>query len=262
MKVSGDGPRPHSARRTSSAPTSRSTAARSSTATSTRPSTRSPRRNTWKYEKVNGQVLPNRKFGGGNPRKMELSLLFDQTLPDAYTMTVARGHRRAAGRDGGAERPAAGTPTAAPPFMTFGWGTLDLQGRAARASPSPTSSSAPTGEPIRADVKLSLKQTGRAAQGPEPDHARAGRLRRAPRQGRRHAALDLLPRLRGRHALAADRGGQRRRQPAAPAPRQLARRCRRWRTDASRQHRPSSTSQSARHPGRRRGARPASGATR
>ena len=51
------------------------------------------------------------EFGGGQPRQMELSLLFDQTLP-AVQDDRARGHRRAAGRDGGARRarPAARRP--------------------------------------------------------------------------------------------------------------------------------------------------------
>ena len=43
--------------------------------------------NTWEAEKVNGKSSPNQKFTSGNPRKMELSLLFDQTMPP-YTMSV------------------------------------------------------------------------------------------------------------------------------------------------------------------------------
>ena len=114
--------------RTSSRPSSRSTAARRSTATSTRPSTRSRRRNEWKYEQVTGTSFTEPKFGGGQPRQMELSLLFDQTFPP-YKMTVREADRRAAGRDGGARRarPAARRPRS-PPFVTFQWGALIFKG--------------------------------------------------------------------------------------------------------------------------------------
>ena len=44
--------------------------------------------NTWEAEKVNGKSSPNQKFTSGNPRKMELSLLFDQTMPP-FTMGVS-----------------------------------------------------------------------------------------------------------------------------------------------------------------------------
>ena len=43
--------------------------------------------NTWNPKEVTGQSAPKLEFGGGQPRKMELSLLFDQTFPP-YTMSV------------------------------------------------------------------------------------------------------------------------------------------------------------------------------
>ena len=120
-----------------------------------------------------------------------------------------------------------GTPTAVPPFITFQLGRADLQGRVHVADVRVQALHARTGEPIRADVKLTLKQAGEPRQGPEPDHAREGRLRRA------HASRTATRCPRSptsaygdATALAPDRRGQRRRQPAAPAPRQLARRCR------------------------------------
>ena len=43
--------------------------------------------NDWKYENVTGTSFTEPEFTGGQPRQMELSLLFDQTFPP-YTMTV------------------------------------------------------------------------------------------------------------------------------------------------------------------------------
>ena len=37
--------------------------------------------NEWKYKPVTGTSFTEPEFGGGQPRQMELSLLFDQTFP-------------------------------------------------------------------------------------------------------------------------------------------------------------------------------------
>ena len=74
--------------------------------------------NTWEAEKVNGKSSPNQKFTSGNPRKMELSLLFDQTMPP-YTMSV--GDATAMLLDA-METPSgqnAGAPTSAPPASRY-----------------------------------------------------------------------------------------------------------------------------------------------
>ena len=113
------------------------------------------------------------EFGGGQPRQMELSLLFDQTLPAVHD-DRARRHRRAARRDGGAgRRRAAARRPRSPPFVTFQWGTLIVQGRLHVADRARTSSSARRrADPRRRQADA---QAGRAAtdQGPEPDDARA-----------------------------------------------------------------------------------------
>ena len=44
--------------------------------------------NTWEAIKVNGKPSPDQKFTSGTPRKLELSLLFDQTFPP-FKMSVA-----------------------------------------------------------------------------------------------------------------------------------------------------------------------------
>src|SRR3954452_19128687 len=43
--------------------------------------------NEWKYEPVTGTSFKTPEFSGGQPRQMELSLLFDQSFPP-YTMSV------------------------------------------------------------------------------------------------------------------------------------------------------------------------------
>ena len=63
--------------------------------------------------------------------------------------------------------------------MTFQWGALIFKG-AMTSLTCAYKLFRPDGEPIRADVKLTLKQARPSRSGPEPDDARPGRLRRAP----------------------------------------------------------------------------------
>ena len=104
---------------------------------------------------------------------MELSLLFDQSFPP-YTMTVRRRDRDAARRDGGPGGRRRRHADVRPPFFTFGWGMTDFKG-ACTSLTCTYKLFQPDGEPIRADVKLSLTQA-------EPPTK--GRTRpRAPRAG-------------------------------------------------------------------------------
>jgi len=129
--------------------------------------------NTWEAEKVNGKSSPNQKFTSGNPRKMELSLLFDQTFPP-FKMGV--GEATALLLDA-MEVPGgqtAGAPTAAPPFITFGWGKLKFKG-ACTSLTCTYKLFSPEGEALRADVKLSLTQSGQPPKGQNPTtRAQAG----------------------------------------------------------------------------------------
>ena len=145
------------------------------------------------------------QFTGGNPREISLSLLLDVSLladqegPRRHRQAVPGRWRSPAGR------PAA-APSAAPPFIKFNWGTVvHVQGRLhaadgrlqalrpeRRADPRRREDVAQAGRDREHGV-LQRRQPAR-----QPDHPRAGRPRRAPRQGRRHAALDRLPDLRRR----------------------------------------------------------------
>ncbi len=113
--------------------------------------------NQWTYEKVTGSALPPAQFAGGNPREMTLSLLLDASLlaQDQHVkemtdelfkmMEVPEGRT-------------AGSPTAVPPFVTFQWGSV-LPFKAVCTSLTVAYKLfRPNGLPIRAEVKMTLKQ--------------------------------------------------------------------------------------------------------
>jgi hypothetical protein len=119
--------------------------------------------NEWTYEKVTGTSLPPATFSGGAPRQMELSLLLDQTLfvgkmtVQAATDALFKMMEVPGGSSGG------GT-TAVPPFVTFQWGKVVLPFKAVCTSLTVAYKLfKPTGEPIRAEVKMTLKQAEKAS---------------------------------------------------------------------------------------------------
>jgi LysM repeat protein len=118
--------------------------------------------NEWTYEKVTGTSLPPATFSGGAPRQMELSLLLDQTLGvgkmsvQAATDALFKMMEVPAGSSGG------GT-TAVPPFITFQWGTVIPFKAVCTSLTVAYKLFQPTGEPIRAEVKMTLKQADKAS---------------------------------------------------------------------------------------------------
>ena len=129
--------------------------------------------NQWKYDPVTGTTLPKAQFGGGNPREMSLSLLFDQTFPP-YTMTVRAATAALLDAMEVPSGKSGGTPTAVPPFVTFQWGALIFKG-AMTSLTCAYKLFRPDGEPIRADVKLTLKQAAATVAGQNPTtRAQAG----------------------------------------------------------------------------------------
>ena len=128
--------------------------------------------NEWKYENVTGTSFTEPEFTGGQPRQMELSLLFDQTFPvqddrARGTAALLDAMEVPSGQSGG-------TPTAVPPFVTFQWGALIFKGAMTNLACS-YKVFRPDGEPIRADVKLSA-QAGRGSR----SRARTRRPARRP----------------------------------------------------------------------------------
>ena len=118
--------------------------------------------NEWTYDKVTGTSLPPAQFSGGAPRQMDLSLLLDQTLftgkmtVQAGTDALFKMMEVPSGQTGG------GT-TAVPPFITFSWGAIVGFKAVCTSLTVAYKLFKPTGEPIRAEVKMTLKQADTAS---------------------------------------------------------------------------------------------------
>jgi hypothetical protein len=112
--------------------------------------------NDWTYAKVTGTSLPDAVFGGGAPRQMDLSLLLDQTLfvgqmtVQAATDALFKMMEVPAGSSGG------GT-TAVPPMIQFVWGSVVGFKAVCTSLTVGYKLFKPTGEPLRAEVKMTLK---------------------------------------------------------------------------------------------------------
>ena len=122
--------------------------------------------NSWESKKVTGTSFTAPTFGGGEPRTMELSLLFDSTfLPVKKSVKEATAELLDMMEVAG-NKPA-GTPTSSPPFVTFQWGGLIFKGACTSLTVGYKLFSV-EGEPLRADVKLSLKQAEKPPAGQNP----------------------------------------------------------------------------------------------
>jgi hypothetical protein len=118
--------------------------------------------NTWNFKEVQGASLPPPEFGGGSPRELSLSLLLDASLLDgAMTVKVVTDKlfKMMEVADG---QPAAGARSS-PPYITFRWGAVDTFKAVCTSLTVAYQLFLPNGEPIRADVKLQLKQAEQAS---------------------------------------------------------------------------------------------------
>ena len=122
--------------------------------------------NDWKYQSITGTSFSPPEFGGGQPRQIELSLLFDQTFPP-YTMPVRDSTAALLDMMEVPSGKTGGSPTAVPPFVTFEWGRLVFKGACTSLSVT-YKLFEPNGDPVRADVKLTLKQAEAAQKGQNP----------------------------------------------------------------------------------------------
>ncbi len=117
--------------------------------------------NAWKVDPVVGVALPTAQFSGGQPRKLNLELMFDSTdstlsVADVtaqlfkameVSASLGSGHGRNSGR---------------PPMITFSWGsTIPFKAVADNLTVQYTLFR-PDGTPIRALAKISLIQVERA----------------------------------------------------------------------------------------------------
>jgi hypothetical protein len=123
--------------------------------------------NTWQGEEVNGKSSPNQKFSSGSPRKLDVSLLFDKTYPNDHPQSVGEATTDLLDAMETDPTKPAGSPEAAPPFMTFGWGGLTFTGACTSLTVNYKMFS-PNGDALRAEVKLSLTLPGPPPKGQNP----------------------------------------------------------------------------------------------
>ena len=117
--------------------------------------------NTWNFKTVKGKSLPPASFGGGNPREVSLSLLLDVSLLEGKSvLDITNKLFKMMDVPGGS---GSGQSQSAPAFVTFRWGAVDTFKAACTSLTVAYQLFRPNGEPIRADVKMQLKQTGEAS---------------------------------------------------------------------------------------------------
>jgi hypothetical protein len=118
--------------------------------------------NTWNFKEVQGQSLPPPEFGGGAPRQITLSLLLDNSLLEGsqtvkdITDTLFKMMEVDDGQPAGGTR-------ASPPKVTFRWGAVDTFLAVCTSLTVAYQLFEPNGMPMRADVKLDLKQADQAS---------------------------------------------------------------------------------------------------
>ncbi len=112
--------------------------------------------NEWSYDKVTGTSFPPAKFGGGAPRELSLSLLLDVSLLKEGTVRDTTDKLfKMMEVPGGA---GAGGSKSVPPFVTFHWGKETTFKSVCTQLTVAYKLFRPNGDPIRADVKMTLKQ--------------------------------------------------------------------------------------------------------
>ena len=113
--------------------------------------------NEWKFEKVTGTAFTPPAFGGGNPRELTLNLLLDASLlgKTQHVRGITDQLFRMMEVPGGSS---GGSSSAAPPFITFTWGSDTTFKSVCTSLTVAYKLFRPNGDPIRADVKMTLKQ--------------------------------------------------------------------------------------------------------
>jgi nucleoid-associated protein YgaU len=122
------------------------------------------KQNQWRVDPVVGTALPTAQFGGGQPRKLSLTLLFDST--DRTDLDVGKITGRLLsmmevneGLDG------SGKNRGRPPMVTFTWGATGTFKAVADSLNIQYTLFRSDGLPIRAQAQLSLIQVEKARDG-------------------------------------------------------------------------------------------------
>ena len=118
--------------------------------------------NTWNFKEVQGSSLPPPEFGGGAPRQISLSLLLDNSvLDDSQTVLSITQKLFKMMEVGDGQAP--GGARAQPPYVTFRWGAVDTFKAVCTSLTCAYQLFQPNGDPIRAEIKLDLKQAEAAS---------------------------------------------------------------------------------------------------
>jgi hypothetical protein len=118
--------------------------------------------NTWNFKEVGGSSLPPPEFGGGSPRQISLNLLLDNSVLEESQSVLSITQKLFKMMEVGDGQPAGGT-RAAPPYITFRWGAVDTFKAVCTSLTCAYQLFQPNGDPIRAEVKLDLKQAEAAS---------------------------------------------------------------------------------------------------
>jgi hypothetical protein len=113
--------------------------------------------NTWNFKEVQGSSLPPPEFGGGQPRQISLSLLLDNAVLEESQSVLQITQKLFKMMEVADGQPAAGA-RAAPPYITFRWGAVDTFKAVCTSLSCAYQLFQPNGDPIRAEIKLDLKQ--------------------------------------------------------------------------------------------------------
>src|SRR5215213_4228362 len=113
--------------------------------------------NTWNFKEVQGSSLPPPEFGGGSPRQISLSLLLDNSVLDDSQSVLSITQDLFKMMEVADGQPAAGARSA-PPYVTFRWGAVDTFKAVCTSLTCAYQLFQPNGDPIRAEIKLDLKQ--------------------------------------------------------------------------------------------------------
>jgi hypothetical protein len=118
--------------------------------------------NTWKVDPVVGTALPSAQFGGGQPRKLSLDLLFDSTDSASLDVTAVTQQLFKAMEVQASLGSGTGKNSGRPPMITFSWGkTVSFKAVADSLSVQYTLFRS-DGTPVRAQAKISLIQADKA----------------------------------------------------------------------------------------------------
>ena len=118
--------------------------------------------NQWEVKPVTGVALPTAQYGGGQPRKLSLQLLFDSTDSDSLDVSDVTAKLFKMMEAQASLGSGKGKNSGRPPMVTFVWGsTVTFKAVADNLSVQYTLFRA-DGTPVRAQAQLSLIQADKA----------------------------------------------------------------------------------------------------